>query len=92
MALDVYSTPACSDEPERVFSNGSALLIPRRRQLSGSHVKEILCSRSWQDSGLIALDAALFEQVIKHADGAPIAEDLPNTYEIDDEVVYHEHE
>jgi hypothetical protein len=26
IALDIYSTPACSDEPERVFSKGSNLL------------------------------------------------------------------
>jgi hypothetical protein len=93
MALDVYSTPAMSDEPERVFSSGGALLVPRRRQLSAGHVREILCLRSWQDSGIVTLNAALFEQVVKHADGAPIAEDLRNnTYENDDEVIYDEHE
>jgi hypothetical protein len=92
MALDVYSTPAMSDEPERVFSSGGALLVPRRRQLSAGHVREILCLRSWQDSGLVTLNAALFEQIIRHADGAPIAEDLPNTYETDDKVDYYEHD
>jgi hypothetical protein len=92
MALDVYSTPAMSDEPERQFSSGSALLVPRRRQLLAGHVREILCLRSWQDSGLVTLDAALFKQIVRRADGAPIAEDLPITYESDDEVVYHEHD
>ena len=95
MALDVYSTPACSDDPERVFSEGGALLIPRRRQLSGDHVQQILCLRSWQRSVIVALDGALFEQAVRRADGAPISDRLPvpnNTYESDDEVLYHEHE
>jgi hypothetical protein len=35
------------DEPERMFSSGSALLMPRRRQLLASHAREILCLRSW---------------------------------------------
>jgi hypothetical protein len=92
MALDIYSTPACSDDPERVFSEGSALLVPRRRQLGGNHVREILCLRSWQDTGIVTLDGALFEQAIKQADGAPIDDDLHhNTYEGDEEVLYHQH-
>jgi hypothetical protein len=62
MALDVYSTPACSDEPERIFSEGGALLAPRRRQLTGDHVQEILCLKSWQRSGIITLDdSSMFE-------------------------------
>ena len=65
MALDVYSTPACSDEPERIFSEGGALLVPRRRQFSGDHVREILCLRSWQRSGIVRLDGALFEQAVR---------------------------
>jgi hypothetical protein len=95
MALDVYSTPAISDEPKRVFSEGGALLIPRRRQLSGEHVQEILCLRSWQKSGIITLDGALFEQAIRRADSAPISDQLPlltQLIESDDEVLYHERE
>ena len=95
MALNVYSTPAYSDDPERVFSKGGALLIPRRRQLLGDHVQQILCLRSWQRSGIIALDRALFEQAVRRADSVPISDRLPipnNTYKSDDEVLYHEHE
>jgi hypothetical protein len=95
MALDVYSTPAYSDEPERVFSQGGALLAPRRRQLTGDHVQEILCLRSWQYSGIVTLDGALFEQAIRQADGAPISDQIlavDNIHESDDEVLYHEHE
>ena len=95
MALNVYSIPACSNNPERVFSEGGALLIPQRRQLSGDHVQQILCLRSWQRSGIIALDGALFEQAVRRADGALISDRLPvpnNTYKSDDEVLYYEYE
>jgi hypothetical protein len=76
MALDIYSTPPMSDEPERVFSEGGNLLVPRRRQLSGDHVQEILCLKSWQGSGLVTLDGALFDQAIRVADGAPINDEI----------------
>jgi hypothetical protein len=62
---------------------------------SGDHVQQILCLRSWQRTGIITLDGALFEQAVRRADGAPISDQLPipnNTYESDDEVLYHEHE
>jgi hypothetical protein len=39
MALDVYSTPAMSDEPERVFSITSNLLAQRCRRLTGGVVQ-----------------------------------------------------
>jgi hypothetical protein len=95
MALDIYSTPACSDDPERVFGEGGALLIPRRRQLIGDHVQQILYLRNWQRAGIVTLDGALFKQTVQQADGAPISDQLPvpiNTYESDDKVLYHEHE
>jgi hypothetical protein len=94
MALDVYSTLACSDELERVFGYGSALLASPRRQLAGDHVHEILCLRSWQYSGTMTLDRASFGQAIRQADGPPISDQLPavnSTHERDDEVLYHEH-
>jgi hypothetical protein len=34
MALDIYSTPAVSDEPERVFSIAGHVLSPSRRTLT----------------------------------------------------------
>ena len=87
MALDVYSTPACSDEPERVFSFGGALLTPRRRQMTGDHVQEALCLRSWQDCSIIDLGPEIFDEIIRYADSALISEQLcSNTIESDDEV------
>lgn len=79
MALDVYSTPAMSDEPERIFSQGGNLLQPRRQRLTGDAVQEILCLRSWQENGIITLDRTLFEDAITTAEQAPIADELQFT-------------
>lgn len=94
MALDIYSTPACSDGPERIFSEGGALLQPRRRQLSGDYVQEILCLKSWQRDGIVTLDGALFDQVVRVAESVPITNEMdPDyTYNSDGEVVYREYE
>jgi hypothetical protein len=46
MALDVFTLPAMSDEPERVFSIAGNLLAPRRRRLKGDGVEQMLCLRS----------------------------------------------
>jgi hypothetical protein len=43
LALDMFSTPAMSDEPERVFSMAGNTLSPRRRRLNGDTVQEVLC-------------------------------------------------
>jgi hypothetical protein len=88
MALNIYSIPACSDEPERVFSKGSNLLQQRRRRMLSTHVQEVLCLQSWQGSGLVRLDGAMFERVVQTADKA----ESTTTIDSDDEVVYHEHE
>jgi hypothetical protein len=64
MALDVYATPAMSDEPERVFSMAGNLLSPRRRKLTGEGVEQMLCLRSWQRSGIIELDQASFTDML----------------------------
>jgi hypothetical protein len=67
MALDVFSTPPMSDEPERVFSISGHLLSPRRRQLSGESVEQLLCLRSWSKSGIIKLDEGLLQQAMAEA-------------------------
>jgi hypothetical protein len=46
MALDIYSTLAMSDEPERVFSIAGNVLSPRRRSLKSEAMQWILCLRS----------------------------------------------
>jgi hypothetical protein len=64
MAFDIYSTPAMSDEPERVFSIAGNTLNPRRRRLTSAAVQQLLCLRSWQQSDVITLDTRLIRQAV----------------------------
>jgi hypothetical protein len=83
LALDVFSTPAMSDEPERVFSMAGNTLSPRRRRLNGDTVQEVLCLRSWQAAGLIQFDASTFEKAVAVGDGMPIDDDLEYNASVD---------
>ena len=56
MALDIYSTPVMSDEPERVFSITGAALSPRRRLLKSTTIGYAMCVKAWIAAGLIELD------------------------------------
>lgn len=76
MALDVYSTPAMSDEPKNVFSIAGNTLNPRRRCLKGDAVEQVLCLRSWQNSGLINLNRRLCNKAVAAAEAASIDDDL----------------
>jgi hypothetical protein len=67
MALDVYSTPCMSDEPERVFSTTGALLQPRRRTLKGDIVEQMICLQSWDRAGIIALSQGLCNSAVATA-------------------------
>jgi hypothetical protein len=64
MALDVFSTPPMSDEPERVFSMAGHLLSPRRRKMKGESVEQLLCLRSWSNSKIITLDQTRIGEAI----------------------------
>lgn len=71
MALDVYSTPAMSDEPERVFSIAGHIQQPSRRRLTSEAMQWLLCLRSWQNSGIITLDQRLLRSAILNVDSLP---------------------
>ncbi|KAL1590775.1 hypothetical protein WHR41_00979, partial [Cladosporium halotolerans] len=43
MALDIYSVPAMSDEPERIFSQTGHVLAPRRRSLTSKSMEQLMC-------------------------------------------------
>lgn len=92
MALDLYGTPACSDEPERVFSMAGNLLMPRRRQLSGEVLQQLLCLRSWQASGIIKLDQPTLTRAVVMSDGCAIDEDLSYTMNNTADLLYSEHD
>lgn len=63
MALDIFATPAMSDAPERVFSITGDVISPRRRTLGEDTVREVMCLRSWMDSGIIKLDGNFFTRL-----------------------------
>ena len=75
MALDTCSTPKISDEPERVFRVASKILSPRRRTLQNDAMQQVLCLRSWQGSGIIALGQQQLQQAVAAAE-AIINEDV----------------
>jgi hypothetical protein len=64
MAFDIYSTPAMSDEPERVFSIAGNTMSPRRRCLTSDAMQQLMCLRSWQRSEVITLDKRLIRQAV----------------------------
>lgn len=79
MAIDVYSTPAMSDEPERVFSEAGNLLTPRRRTLGHDSIEQMLCLKNWQGSGIVQLDQGWFNSAVGSSDNCVVDEDLTNT-------------
>ena len=88
MALDVYSTPAMSDEPERVFSIAGSVLQPSRRRLTSAVMEWLLCLRSWQKSEIITLDQRLLRAAVLTVDSLPPPPVPPlvgvNVYDEDD--------
>jgi hypothetical protein len=64
MALDVYSTPPMSDEPEHVFSDTSNLLFPKRRTMNGEGVEQMTCLHRWDRSGIVTLNQRLFNTAV----------------------------
>jgi hypothetical protein len=80
IALDIYSTPAMSDEPERVFSIAGNTLTLRRRCLTSDAMQWLLCLRSWQNSGVVQLDQRLLRQAMMTADSLVIDEINAHVY------------
>lgn len=77
IALDLYTTPPCSDELERIFSIGGNTMSPRRRVMTADLLNELLCIRSWHKSGIIDFATLkVFEEIIQATDHALIAEEL----------------
>lgn len=64
MALDIYSVPAMSDEPERIFSQTGHVLAPRRRSLTSKSMEQLMCMKSWLKQGVAHLDGGLFEKSV----------------------------
>ena len=56
LALDVYSVPVMSDEPERVFSITGAAITPRRRLLKSDKIGYLMCLKAWIKAGVVSFD------------------------------------
>jgi hypothetical protein len=64
MAFDIFSMPAMSDEPERVFSIAGNTMNLRRRRFTSDAIQQLLCLQSWQRSEVITLDTRLIRQAV----------------------------
>jgi hypothetical protein len=65
MALDLYSIPLYSDEPERIFLIGGNTLSPRRRVMTDEMLNKLLCLRSWYEYSIINFETlSIFEQAM----------------------------
>jgi hypothetical protein len=63
MARDLFTIPAMSDEPERVFSSCGNMVIPQRGNLSAEVIEEAQCVKNWMRRGIITNLGATFELV-----------------------------
>ena len=55
LALDVFTIPAMSDEPERTFSSTGLMVTPCRSRLAADIIGHTQCLKSWQRQGVIDL-------------------------------------
>lgn len=58
MAIDLFTIPAMSDEPERTFSSTGIIITPHRSQLSPEIIGQAQCLKSWEKQGVINLEHA----------------------------------
>jgi hypothetical protein len=63
MARDLFTIPAMSDEPERVFSSCGNTVTPQRGNLSAEIIEEAQCLKNWIRRGIITNLGATFELV-----------------------------
>lgn len=47
MAIDIYSIPAISAEPERVFSEAKRTISDQRASLKAETIELLECLKSW---------------------------------------------
>jgi hypothetical protein len=53
LALNIFSTPAMSAEPERVFSDGSELITDKRNGLGDDTVEAEMIQKNWITSKIL---------------------------------------
>ncbi|KAG7404035.1 putative AC transposase [Fusarium oxysporum f. sp. rapae] len=55
MAIDLFSVPAMSSKPERIFSLAGQMVTPPRKRLQADVVVTARCISSWEKSGAIEI-------------------------------------
>jgi len=55
MAIDLFSIPAMSSEPERIFSLTGQMVTPQRGRLQADIIGAAQCISSWEKSGVIQI-------------------------------------
>jgi hypothetical protein len=63
MARDLFTIPAMSDEPGRIFSGAGLMTTPHRGRLSARATGEAQCVDSWLKTGIITSLGGTFENV-----------------------------
>jgi len=56
MALDIFSIPAMSDEPERIFSLAGCMVTERRNRLKGDAIQAAQCLKNWYRANIKQLE------------------------------------
>ncbi|CCE34912.1 uncharacterized protein CPUR_08851 [Claviceps purpurea 20.1] len=54
MAIDLFTIPAMSDEPERTFSSCSLMITSHRGSLDSEIVEFTQCTKNWLKNGVVA--------------------------------------
>jgi hypothetical protein len=63
IARDLFTIPAMSGEPERIFSSAGLMVTPLRGRLSAKAIGQTQCDKSWIKTGVIANLEETFERV-----------------------------
>lgn len=85
MALDIFSVPAMSDEPERIFSQTGHILSPRRRCLTSKSMQRLMCMKSLLKQGVAHLDGSLFEKTVSMVESQDVTVDSDDFSDASDE-------
>ncbi|KAH0223992.1 hypothetical protein KCV06_g10440, partial [Aureobasidium melanogenum] len=55
LAIDIFTIPAMSDDPERTFSSAGLMVRPHRGQLNDSSVTETQCLKNWLKGDVVTM-------------------------------------
>src|SRR5436190_7969084 len=56
MAIDIFSIPAMSDEPERIFSGARRTISWERARLGAAMIEKLECMKNWVQAGVSNVD------------------------------------